>query len=327
MKYLKLLLFFILVRSCLISLAEEPDTVFYEYWDINSLTMVGGHDVTLYGEPAVVSTDKGDALHFDGINDALFVHKNPIGDAKEFTFEVLFRPAGGQPNMANEPRFICFWDPEESDGPRMTIEIRVTASNEWYFDAFLKTDVAKLTLIDATKTHPAGQWMHAAVTYKDHVFTTYVNGLQELSGTIGYTAKVLNATGKTSVGARYNLVNWYDGEIRAIKVTHAAITPGEFFSVADTAVPSGTEISSGFDSMDIYPVPAHHKVFISEIAGDRLPLSVALTSITGQTFYHEKYSGPGSLQELDVTDLPNGVYFVELHFSGSTITRKISVVH
>lgn len=327
MKYLKFLFFFVIVRGSLISLADEPDTVFYEYWDMNSLTAVGGHDVTVYGEPAVVNTDKGNALLFDGINDAVFVHKNPIGDAKEFTFEVLFRPAGGQPNTATEPRFICFWDPEESDGPRMTIEIRVTASNQWYFDAFLKTDAAKLTLTDETKTHPTGQWMHAAVTYKDNVFTTYVNGMQELSGSVSYSEKVLNATGQTSVGARYNLVNWYNGEIRAMKVTYAAIAPGEFFSVADTAIHNGMKIASGEDSMEIYPVPAHNKIFISEIAGGRLPSSVSLTSMTGQVIYHQEYSGPGSLQELEVSELPSGIYCIELNFAGSSVTQKISVVH
>jgi hypothetical protein len=327
MKYFRFFLFIPVFIHGFLSLAGEPDTIYYEYWDINSLTAIGGNEVSIYGEPLVISTEKGDALQFDGINDAVFVHKNPFGDAKEFTFEVFFRPASGQPNITSEPRFVCFWDPDDAGGPRMTIEIRVITSGEWYFDAFLKTDAAQLTLTDAVKTHPTGQWMHAAVTYKDNVFTTYVNGQQELSGSVGYTDKVLNPTGKTSVGARYNLANWYNGAIRAIKVTHKALDPDAFFSIPDTAVNYRAEITAGENSPEIYPVPAHSKIFISEIRGGQTLLSVSLSSIAGQILLQQEFSGPGSLRELDVSNLPNGIYFVELHFPGTTVTKKISIVH
>jgi hypothetical protein len=317
------------LRTVAVSFAGNADTVFYECWDICSLSDIGGYGVTIYGEPVVVATEKGNAVFFDGVNDALFINKNPFGDAKEFTFEVLFRPEGGQPNIANEPRFVCFWDPDDASGPRMTIEIRVTAANEWYFDGFLKTDKEDLTLIDATKTHPTGQWMHAAVTYKDNIFTTYVNGRQELSGTVGYTSKVFNTTGKTSVGARYNMARWYNGLIKAIKVTHAALTPEEFFSIPDTAATSEQEMQPGTNTLEIYPVPVHNELYLRDIRSSDIPLAVSITSITGQVVYRSCPLPDGSKAEqvINVSYFHNGIYFVVLQYNDYCITRKIWIMH
>ncbi|MBN1416895.1 MAG: T9SS type A sorting domain-containing protein [Bacteroidales bacterium] len=329
MKHLKLWLSVCFVSVGIVSLAGEADTVFYEFWDINSLTTIGGHGVTVYGEPSVIATEKGNAVFFDGVNDALIIDKNPFGDTKAFTFEVLFKPEGGQPNITNEPRFVCFWDPEDADGPRMTIEIRVTASNEWYFDGYLKTDKEGLTLIDETKTHPTSRWMHAAVTYKDNIFTTYVNGQQELSGTVSYTSKVFNSTGKTSVGARYNLARWYNGVIRAIKVSHDALTPEEFFSVPDTNATLDEGIVHDGNAMEIYPVPAKNELWLRNFAGNDIPQSVSVTSMTGQIVY-QSYLADNDVHnspKLDVSDLPNGIYFVGLQYQNYWLTRKICIMH
>ena len=312
-----------------ISFAGVTDTVYYEFWDISSLSTINGHGVTVYGEPVIVATEKGNAVTFDGVNDALIIDNNPFGNAKEFTFEVLFRPTGGQPNITNEPRFVCFWDPDDANGPRMTIEIRVTASGEWYFDGYLKTDKEDLTLIDATKTHPTNQWMHAAVTYKDNVFATYVNSQLELSDTVGYTSKVFNSTGKTSVGARYNLARWFNGAIKAIKITHEALAPAEFFSIPDTGVTHDVIVVSGGNTLEIYPVPAQHDLNFKDTGNNDLPITVSVTSLTGQIIYQSDlvFDHAKSSQVIDVSKLPNGNYFVGLQYPDYCITRKICILH
>jgi hypothetical protein len=328
MKHLKIYLTGLLINVAAISFADVADTVFYKFWDICSLTNIGGYDATLNGAPAVVKTEKGDAVLFDGIDDALFINDNPFGDAKEFTFEVLFKPAGGQPNIGNEPRFVCFWDPEDATGPRMTIEIRVTNDNQWYFDGFLKTDRGSLTLIDETKTHPTGEWMHAAVTYKDNTLSTFVNGQQELTDTVGYASKVFNTTGKTSVGARYNLTRWYNGLIKAIKVTHAALPPEEFFSIPDTLLDGDREMHSETNSMEIYPVPVQHELHLRDLWNHDLPLTVSITGITGQVFYHAGFLPENAMAEqvIDVSHFHNGIYFVVMQYNDYCHTRKIWIM-
>jgi len=112
------------------------------------------------------------------------------------------------------------------------IELRITADNQWYLDGYINTDNDDLTLINASLIHPTGEWMHAAVTYKDNLFKTYVNGVEELNGTVTYSSNIVAATAMTSLGARMNQKNWYHGLIKTFKVTRKALSPAEFLTIS-----------------------------------------------------------------------------------------------
>ena len=104
--------------------------------------------------------------------------------------------------------------------------MRLTQDDQWYFDAFIKSDLDKHTLVEPKLTHPTNQWFHTAITYKDGVFTSYINGKKELSATVIYQLIPENA--KTSIGARMNQVKWFNGLIDSSKFTARALTPAQF---------------------------------------------------------------------------------------------------
>lgn len=212
----------------LTSFSQEPIS---HLWILNSLTSIDGNNVSTLGNPEVVTTDLGDAIEFDGIGDRILVDANPIGEAKEFTVEVIFKPYGTALNRNNEPRFIHIQDPNDSQSKRVMMEIRVNASNQMYLDGFMLTDNDNLALIDETKTHATNEWIHAAITFNENTFTTYINGIPELSGTVLYNSKILNSTGQTSIGARMNERNWFNGIIKCLKITQTNLTPEEFITV------------------------------------------------------------------------------------------------
>jgi len=89
---MKSILFSIFLAFCTLMSSQGivPDTAYSELWDISSLEMIGGHDVSTLGDPQVVSADIGDAVQFDGEGDRLLVDFNPIMDAREFTVELVF---------------------------------------------------------------------------------------------------------------------------------------------------------------------------------------------------------------------------------------------
>jgi hypothetical protein len=149
MKYLHCLLVIIIFLGN-VSWASNTDTTYFKLWNINSLESIGGHSVTVYGNPKVVDTDKGKVVQFDGNGDILLVDANPIGSATEFTIEVVFKPDAGI-NITNQPLFIHIQGTKDADAKRITIELRVNNQNEWYLDGFLKTDITNLTLSDSTK--------------------------------------------------------------------------------------------------------------------------------------------------------------------------------
>lgn len=209
------------------TIASETDTVYFEVWELNSLKKIGGHSLQVSGNPQIVNTEYGKAMKFNGIDDKLLVDNNPIGDAKEYTVEVVFKPDPAY-DISNAPRFIHFQDPDDTLAKRVLIELRITQEKEWYLDGYMLTDAGEKTLVNKTLTHPTGVWIHAALTYKDNTLKTFVNGIQELSGTVTYTEKLINKTGKTSIGGRMDNRNYYCGLIKTLKITRKALDPKDF---------------------------------------------------------------------------------------------------
>ncbi len=303
------------------------DTTYYELWNINSLDNTGGHTITISGNPQVIITEIGDAVEFDGDGDMLLVDSNPIGDSKEFTVEVVFKPDAGI-NIINEPRFIHIG---ESNAERVMMEIRVNDQNEWYLDGFMKTDKEDLTLIDETKTHPIGDWMHAAITYENNTFKTYVNGEEELSGQVGYTNKILNSTGKTSIGARMNEKNWYSGLVKTLKITYAALNPDQFIFIneEDTTNENPTKINFVFleENIKIFPNPANQVIHVYLKGLNNLNYTeIIIFNILGETIYKSNLY-TNNLNIINTSELNEGLYFITINTGKINISRKIYIEH
>lgn len=195
-----------------------------EIWTFDSLTNINGYSVEHMGQPKLVVSPFGTAASFDGDGDRLLVNANPLGDATEFTIEIIFKANDVFPKN-HEPRVFHI---ESPDNPtrRITIELRLNDKKQWYFDAFIKSEKSQFTLIDPTKVHPVGEWAHAAMTYKDRQFVSYVNGNKELSGEVDYL--IIPANAKTSIGARMNQIHWFNGDVLQVAVSKHAMIPKDF---------------------------------------------------------------------------------------------------
>jgi Concanavalin A-like lectin/glucanases superfamily len=195
-----------------------------EVWKFDSLTNINGYAIEQMGQPKIVASPFGKAVSFDGDGDRLLVNANPLGDATEFTIEIVFKANDIFPKN-HEPRIFHIESPD-NPARRITIELRLNDKKQWYFDAFIKSEKSQFTLIDPTKVHPVGEWAHAAMTYKDRQFVSYVNGKKELSGEVDYLTIPANA--KTSVGARMNQIHWFNGDVLQVRVTKKSLLPSEF---------------------------------------------------------------------------------------------------
>lgn len=222
-----LLISILMVMLCMV--LRGQGTAGEELWLLDNLEVIGSHRVMVSGDPEVMDTEMGSAVMFDGDGDRLLVDANPIGGAREFTLEVLFKPTASYPEN-REPRFVHIQDPDDPQQKRVMIELRINEQNLCYLDGFIRTDGDDLALIDETLTHPSGEWHHAAITFKQGTFTTYMDGKKELTGQVSYMDAILSASGKTSLGGRMDDRNWFNGLIRAVRVTHAALEPADFMS-------------------------------------------------------------------------------------------------
>lgn len=189
-------------------------------WNLDNLESIGGHRVTVVGKPRVIATERGKAIEFDGRGDGLFVDANPLAGLKQFTAEVIFRPAAGGPK---EQRFLHF-QPDGSDD-RVLFETRLPADGRWFLDTYLQTGPRNRTLFADKFAHPLGTWHHAALVVDGKTMRHYVDGKQELAGDIELAPL---AAGQTSIGVRFNRVYWFQGAIHQIRVTPAVLEPTAF---------------------------------------------------------------------------------------------------
>lgn len=198
-------------------LCSAQQTVF---WKAAELPQTFAGSIQILGTPHNVPTPLGDAVFFDGDGDGFYLPFNFLADMKAFTLEVVFRPdSDGGPS----PRFMHFGNPS---GRRVMFELRRNVQrHEWYFDAhFTSTeeDGHWLTLIDSTLTHPYDKWYSLAIVAADGKMTSYVNGIQQLTGPIDFVPVVQSGL---SIGYRQTRAHWLKGSIYAIRITPKALKP------------------------------------------------------------------------------------------------------
>lgn len=203
----------------------SPADAAQETWVLDQTINIGGHGTTVIGSPTVVSTPFGDGLRFDG-DDGLIVGANPIAGARAFTIEMLLRPNVHQNADLDQPRILHIQSPNPPDH-RATLEGRIV-NGQWYLDAFLRTSAtANLALIDANKLHPADRWYSYALVYDGAEMRVYLDGALELSRPLAITPLV---AGQTSLGMRFNQVNFYSGDIAKVRFTTSALVPADLLS-------------------------------------------------------------------------------------------------
>lgn len=192
-------------------------------WNVDNLSMIGGHEVTVIGSPKIIDAPTGKAVLFDGANDGLFIENNPAEGMEACTIEVLFRPDEG--GLA-EQRFVHIQERETSN--RYMIETRLPGDGTWYADTFVASGEYNRTLKDERFRHDCNEWHTAAIVFDGHQAQQYVNGKLELTANLeAYTPM---KPGQTSLGVRQNKVYWFKGAIARLRVTPRALSPEELMT-------------------------------------------------------------------------------------------------
>ncbi|MCZ4408314.1 T9SS type A sorting domain-containing protein [Cryomorphaceae bacterium 1068] len=84
---------------------------------------------------------------------------------------------------------------------------------------------------------------------------------------------------------------------------------------------AGIELSD--KNINLYPVPAIDQVFVQlkDITGNSVEIKVI--NIIGQTIFEGEYNDPTQKIKLDISNLNQGVYLVEIRVNGSSITKRL----
>lgn len=209
--------------STLASIGGRPETI---VWTFDRIDGVGGEVTRAEGGPSLADSPWGQAVRFDGVDDALFIERHPLAGAETWTIECLIRPDGG----AFEQRFLHLAElaPDGGDEPysgtRILFEIRVEGA-EWWLDAFANGPSYNHTLIFPERRHPIGRWFHVAQSFDGTTYRSFVDGALQGEAPLAYAPQ---GVGRSSVGVRINRVSWFNGALREARFTHAALPPERF---------------------------------------------------------------------------------------------------
>ena len=212
----------VMTGSLLMGAGEKEQQVI---WELDNLEEIGGHKVTVVGNPKVIDTPHGKAIEFDGVDDGIFFDVHPLAGMTEFTVEVIFKPYA---DGVSEQRF--FHMQEDGTNERVMFETRLVEDNLWFVGTFMQTGGQNNTMYAIGDKHEIGPWYHAAIVVDGKTFKHYVNGKMELGKEVDFTPQ---KPGRTSMGVRINSVWWYKGAIRKARFTPRAMTPDEFLTVED----------------------------------------------------------------------------------------------
>lgn len=206
-----------------------------QVWTFDNLASIGGQTPRVEGALKLVDSPIGKAVVFNGKDTALFFGTRPLVGATTFTIEAIFRPDGG----AFAQRWMHVVETDLKTGldaapsgtndpnPRYMFEVRVV-DNNWYLDGFVNSRSGSKALAFPEKLHPIGPWYAVAQTYDGKTYRTYVDGVLQGEGDVGYTPQ---GPGHVMVGTRINRVNYFQGAVAELRFTDHALTPDQFLKV------------------------------------------------------------------------------------------------
>jgi len=198
------------------------DSVPIVQWNLAEVVQHLPQGWSLIGNPQIIDSPFGKAVQFQGQSDGIEIDTNYLIGLHQFTIEIIFCP---DTNGMEEQRFIHMG---EVRGERVMIETRLTRTNEWYLDTYMKYGQVGLTLKDSTRLHPLRQWYHIAFVVDGGTMEAFVNGQLELHGQIPFSSFTL---GKTSLGVRLNRVNWFKGAVYSVKITPRKLHSNAFMKL------------------------------------------------------------------------------------------------
>jgi lysophospholipase L1-like esterase len=200
-----------------------------ETWRFDRTDSVGGNATKMLGHPTVIDTPMGKAVQFNGKDDALFVDVHPLAGAETWTWEMIFRPdADGKP----EQRIFHLQSVDPATGKdytdeRMLFEIRIH-EGKWCLDSFATAGGDKRTLLNCDKMYAFGPWYRVTAVYDGKTLKNYVGDELQGEGALHIPAE---RPGRSSMGVRIDLRDYYKGGIYAARFTRSALPVDEFMKM------------------------------------------------------------------------------------------------
>ena len=255
---------------------------------------------------------------------ALLLNTNPLGSDTAFSIEVFFRPDSTVlSGTNNEQRFLHIRN-AANDNRRILMELRVLASQRWLLDTYIKSENSNLTLVDSNTSFSFSVWHHVALTYGNGLMRQYVDGILVLSGGVLYLP--INASPKTSIGARQDPRSWFNGAVRMVKFTKRVLAPAEFTIPRVLGVNESHGIPAVGELYQNYPNPFNPSTNLIFTLTKRSAVKLQVFDILGRevALLADRTMAAGTHTiEFQPSRLSSGLYVCRLSVEGREFLNKM----
>jgi hypothetical protein len=207
-----------------------------EVWRFDQTASLGGHPTKVLGHPQIIDSPMGKAVAFNGVDDALFVDVHPLAGAATWTWEMIFKPdADGKP--AQRIFHLQSVDPAtgaDIANERMLFEIRIV-NGQWCLDSFATAGGQSRALLNCEKLHPFGKWYRVTAVYDGKMLHNYVGDELQGEGELNLPPE---RPGRSSVGTRIDLRDFYKGGMFEARFTRRALEPTGFLRLPAQPAPA-----------------------------------------------------------------------------------------
>ncbi|MFY9153842.1 MAG: RICIN domain-containing protein [Prolixibacteraceae bacterium] len=174
---------------------------------------------------------------------------------------------------------------------------------------------------------PVGEWTHVAVTLSLSGARMYLNG-ELVDESTDITIRPIDFKPILNyIGRAQTTVPFFNGKMDDFRIYNYELSPEEIakhVSDINTDVPY---VKVGKTRLTVYPVPANDILnynYDTQITRNKEVLR--LYNVYGRLIFQEDLQNKQK-GEIDVSDLPVGLYILEITNGGKSITKKISINH
>jgi hypothetical protein len=175
---------------------------------------------------------------------------------------------------------------------------------------------------------PTGKWSHVAVTLSASDARMYVNG-QLVNESNAITLSPLDFKPVLNYIGRSNISNpLFNGYIDDFRVYNYALSADEVAQISGTAPNAVADVESNSKSkLSVWPMPANDILQVSLSTENNSDLSTLSVYTTYGRVVMSMELKNTSGTELDVSNLPSGIYLLKLTNSKETLIKKLIINH
>jgi hypothetical protein len=177
-----------------------------------------------------------------------------------------------------------------------------------------------------TTSLPIGKWSHVAITMNGSGAHLYVNGLLAIESNAVTISPfdfkpILNYIGRSQFSDPL-----FNGSIDDFRIYNYALSANEVAQIA--GIISGVaDVESGPSDLSLSPIPATNVLHVSYSTMSNNPLStLSVHDLNGRLVMSKELKQTNET-DLDVSNLPTGIYVLKLTNSGESLMKKLIINH